>query len=168
MALLAAETITDDLDDRDFSQVDRQLLHHLGADGRMTNRELAERVHLSQSATLRRVRRLEERGVIAGYVAVLDRTAVGRGTSVFVEITLDGQSDTHLDAFEEAVTHCPDVLSCHLMAGDFDYLLHVACADVAGYEQTHRQQLAHLPHVARLRSSFALRSVLDRPTSDLL
>lgn len=151
-----------------LNHVDRMLLHHLGSEGRMTNRELAGRVHLSQSATLRRVRRLEESGVIAGYVAVLDRAAVGRATSVFVEITLDGQSDTHLDAFEAAVAQCPDVLSCHLMAGDFDYLLHVVCADVAGYEQAHRQQLAHLPHVARLRSSFALRSVLDRPTSDLL
>ena len=152
----------------DLDRIDLELLQHLGADGRVSNRELSDRVHLSPSATLRRVRRLEDSGVVAGYVAVLNRGAVGRGTSVFVEITLNGQSDTQLDAFEAAVAGCPDVLSCHLMAGDFDYLLHVACADVSGYEQTHRQQLAHLPHVARLRSSFALRTVLDRPTSDLL
>ena len=152
----------------DIDNVDRLLLRSLGSHARQTNQELSERVHLSPSATLRRLRRLEDSGTIAGYVAVLDRESIGRGTSVFVEITLDGQSDTNLDRFEEAVQDCPDVLSWHLMAGDFDYLLHVVCADVGDYEQIHRNQLAHLPHVARLRSSFALRSVLDRPTSELL
>jgi Lrp/AsnC family leucine-responsive transcriptional regulator len=93
---------------------------------------------------------------------------MGRGTSVFVEITLDGQSDGQLDEFEAAVIDCPDVLSCHLIAGSFDYLLHVACDDVASYENIHRQQLAHLPHVARVQSSFALRTVLDRPATAML
>ena len=93
---------------------------------------------------------------------------MGRGTSVFVEITLDGQSDGQLDEFEAAVIDCPDVLSCHLIAGGFDYLLHVACDGVASYENIHRRQLAHLPHVARVQSSFALRTVLERPATAML
>lgn len=148
----------------DLDHIDRALLRYLGHAARTTNAELADKIHMSQSATLRRVRRLETEGIIERYSVVANRSAMGRGTSVFVEITLDGQ----LDEFEAAVIDCPDVLSCHLIAGGFDYLLHVACDDVASYENIHRQQLAHLPHVARVQSSFALRTVLDRPATAML
>jgi Lrp/AsnC family leucine-responsive transcriptional regulator len=152
----------------DLDHIDRALLRYLGHAARTTNAELADKIHMSQSATLRRVRRLETEGIIERYSVVANRSAMGRGTSVFVEITLDGQSDGQLDEFEAAVIDCPDVLSCHLIAGGFDYLLHVACDDVASYENIHRQQLAHLPHVARVQSSFALRTVLDRPATAML
>jgi len=146
---------------------DRLLLATLQADGRITNAALAEEVHLSPSACLRRVRRLEEIGVITGYVAVLDRSMIGRGTSVFVEITLTSQHEDRLKEFEAAVVAVPEVLSCHLMAGNSDYLLHVAADDVADYERIHKTHLARLPHVAQLRSSFALRTVCDRKAHDL-
>ena len=151
-----------------LDHIDSALLRYLGDAARATNAELADKIHMSQSATLRRVRRLETEGIIERYSVVVNRSAMGRGTSVFVEITLDGQSDGQLDEFEAAVIDCPDVLSCHLIAGGFDYLLHVACDDVASYENIHRQQLAHLPHVARVQSSFALRTVLDRPATAML
>ena len=146
---------------------DRLLLAMLQADGRVTNAALAEGVHLSPSACLRRVRRLEEIGVITGYVAVLDRSLIGRGTSVFVEITLTSQHEDRLKEFEAVVVAVPEVLSCHLMAGNSDYLLHVAADDVADYERIHKTHLARLPHVAQLRSSFALRTVCDRKAHDL-
>ena len=151
-----------------LDHIDRALLRYLGPAARATNAELADKIHMSQSATLRRVRRLETEGIIERFSVVANRSAMGRGTSVFVEITLDGQSDGQLDEFEAAVIDCPDVLSCHLIAGGFDYLLHVACDGVASYENIHRRQLAHLPHVARVQSSFALRTVLDRPATAML
>ncbi|MDG2027577.1 MAG: Lrp/AsnC family transcriptional regulator [Acidimicrobiales bacterium] len=151
----------------DLDATDRNLLRLLQADARMTNAALAEEVHLSPSACLRRVRRLEESGVVTGYVAVLDRTMIGRGTSVFVEITLSSQQEDLLDEFETAVRDVPEVLSCHLMAGNSDYLVHVAADDVADYERIHRTYLALLPHVAQLRSSFALRTVCDRKAHEL-
>ncbi len=128
----------------------------------MTNVELAERVSLSPSAALRRVRALEREGVIDRYVALVDPAAVGRATTVFVQITLASQHDDHLDAFEAAIARVPEVMRCHLMAGESDYLVQLACADVADYERIHRTHLSGLPGVARLRSSFALRQVCDR------
>lgn len=138
---------------------DRAILDILQVDGRISNAALAERVHLSASACLRRVRRLEEAGVIERYVALLDPAAVGRGTHVFVEISLQSQAEEVLDAFEEVVAQAPEVMSCHLMAGQADYLVHVVVADVADYERLHRTHLAKLPGVAKLHSSFAIRAV---------
>ncbi|MFT7601868.1 MAG: Lrp/AsnC family leucine-responsive transcriptional regulator [Acidimicrobiales bacterium] len=145
---------------------DHAILTILQADGRVTNAELADRVGLSPSACLRRVRVLEESGVIASYAALVDPTAIGRPTSVFVEISLASQEEGVLDRFEEAVVTNPAVMSCHLMAGDADYLVHVMCADVNDYERLHRTHLAQLPGVARIRSSFALRTVVDRTALD--
>ena len=142
--------------------VDRAILILLQQDGRIANVDLAEAVHLSPSACLRRVRRLEDGGYIDRYVALLDPTAVGLGTDVFVEITLASQDEPTLDAFEAAVADRPEVLSCHLMAGNFDYLLHVVVRDVGDYETVHRTHLAQLPGVARMVSSFALRPICDR------
>jgi len=105
--------------------------------------------------------------VITGYVAVLDRSMIGRGTSVFVEITLTSQHEDLLDEFEAQVAVVPEVLSCHLMAGNSDYLLHVAADDVSDYERIHKSHLVRLPHVAQLRSSFALRTVCDRKAHEL-
>ena len=142
--------------------VDRAILGLLQEDGRIANVDLAEAVHLSPSACLRRVRRLEESGRIDRYVALLDPSAVGLGTNVFVEITLTGQDETTLEAFERAVSERPEIMSCHLMAGQFDYLVHVVVRDVADYEVLHRTHLAQLPGVARMVSSFALRPICDR------
>ncbi len=140
---------------------DHAILAALQVDGRRTNAALAEEVHLSPSACLRRIRRLEDEGIIAGYVALLDRGKVDRGTTVFVEISLDSQQEELLDRFEAAVRLVPEVMSCYLMAGNSDYLLKVAVADVADYERIHRTYMARLPGVAQLRSSFALRTVTE-------
>ena len=151
----------------DLDKTDHAILALLQADGRMTHAAIAAEIHLSPSACLRRVRRLEESGVISGYHARLDRELLGMGTTVFVEISLDGQQEDLLDEFEAAVLEIPEIISCHLMAGDADYLIQVAAADVADYERIHRTTMARLPHVAKVRSSFALRGVTDRePVGD--
>jgi Lrp/AsnC family leucine-responsive transcriptional regulator len=146
----------------DLDATDQTILQVLQEDGRITNVDLADKVHLSPSAVLRRVRRLEESGVIRGYTAVLDKAAIGVPTSVHVEIGLTSQHEEVLDAFEDAVRDIPEVMSCYLMAGAADYLVHVVCADVADYERIHRSQIAQLPGVANLRSNFAIRTVVER------
>lgn len=145
-----------------LDKLDIAILNELQEDGRITSAELAERVGLSASAALRRVRRLEDSGVIDRYVMLLDPTAIGRSVSVFVEVSLDSQAEELLDEFEAAIAATPEVMSCHLMAGNADYLVHVVCVDVADYERVHRQALASLPHVSSLRSSFAIREVCAR------
>ena len=139
--------------------IDRRLLAALQKEGRITNAELAERVNLSPSACHRRVQRLEYEGYISGFVALLNARRLGRPTTVFVEITLSGQADELLEAFERAVTTVPDILECHLMAGSADYLLKVIAEDTEDFARIHRRHLARLPGVAQMHSSFALRTV---------
>jgi len=146
----------------ELDRIDRQILALLQQDGRLTNAALAGQVHLSASACLRRVQRLEQEGVIAGYTAMLDPALIGRGTSVFVEVSLNSQREDALEAFERAVRDCPEIAECHLMSGGSDYLLHVAVANTQEYERIHKQHLSRLPHVARIRSSFSLRLVCRR------
>jgi Lrp/AsnC family leucine-responsive transcriptional regulator len=143
----------------DIDPTDRRILEVLQRHGRMSNADLSEQVNLSPSACHRRVQRLEKEGFINGYVALLDPRKMGRPTTVFVEITLSGQADEVLDAFEKAVARVPDVLECHLMAGSADYLLKVVALDTDDFARIHRRSLATLPGVAQMQSSFALRTV---------
>ena len=138
---------------------DYRILSALQRNGRMTNADLSEQVNLSPSACHRRVQRLEAEGYIDAYVALLNARKLDRTTTVFVEITLQGQADDLLDAFERAVRKIPDVLECHLMAGTADYLLKVVAQDTEYFARIHRQRLARLPGVAQMHSSFALRTV---------
>lgn len=147
--------------------IDRQILNLLQTDARLPNIDVADKVGLSPSACLRRVRRLEDTGVIAGFVTLVDPGKIGRSVDVFVEISLDSQAEDKLDAFEEAVAHCPEVMSCHLMAGEYDYILHLSVADTVDYERIHKQYLARLPAVARIRSNFAIRTVYDTTKHEL-
>ena len=142
-----------------LDRTDRSLLAELQRDGRLTNRELAERVHLSESACLRRVRALEQAGVIDRYAAVVSQNKVGLPGNVFVSITLNRQDQTDLAAFEEAVKRVPEVMECYLMTGPQDYLLRVVVSDPSDFERVHSQHLTRLPGVARVQSSFALRTV---------
>ncbi len=142
--------------------IDRRMLELLQADGRLSNAKLAIQMGLSQSACLRRAQRLERAGVIEGYGARLSDAALGRAETVFIELTLNSQSESALDAFERAVAASPNVLECHLVAGDYDYLLRVAVASAGDYERLLRRELAALPHVGRVRSLFALRRVKAR------
>jgi Lrp/AsnC family transcriptional regulator, leucine-responsive regulatory protein len=144
----------------DIDATDRRILTVLQKDGRTTNADLSEQVNLSPSACHRRVQRLEDEGLIAGYVALLDARMMGKPTTVFVEITLQGQADDLLDAFEQAIQRVPDVLECHLMAGTADYLIKIVATDTEDFARIHRQYLSRLPGVAKMQSSFALRTVV--------
>lgn len=144
-----------------LDSTDLQILVALQRDGRLSNVELASQVHLSESACLRRVKALENSGVIQGYRATVDPGRVGLPDNVFVSVGLASQDQSDLDAFEEAVRRVPEVMECYLMTGDFDYLLRVVAAGAADYERIHRQHLTRLPSVARVHSSFALRVVQD-------
>ncbi|MDH5798070.1 MAG: Lrp/AsnC family transcriptional regulator [Paracoccaceae bacterium] len=143
----------------ELDSIDRRILEVLQNNGRITNAQLAEKAHLSPSACHRRVQRLENEGYIRDYVALVDPRKIGRPSTVFVEITLSGQADELLDAFEREVAKVPDVLECHLMAGTADYLLKVVAFDTEHFAQIHRRYLARLPGVAQMHSSFALRTV---------
>ncbi len=143
----------------DIDWLDIKILEVLQKQGRISNSDLAEKVNLSASACHRRVQRLDREGFVRDYVALLDPRKVDRRTTVFVEITLSGQSDEILDTFEKAVARIPNVLECHLMAGTADYLLKVVAIDSDDFASIHRAHLARLPGVAQMQSSFALRTV---------
>ena len=140
-------------------RADRLILETLQHNARITNAALAEKVHLSESACLRRVRSLEQSGLISGYSALVDQEKAGFPVNVFVNITLDRQDQKDLQAFEQAVRRIPEVMECYLMTGDYDYLLRVVVADTADFERIHSQHLTRLPSVIRVHSSFALRTV---------
>jgi DNA-binding Lrp family transcriptional regulator len=142
-----------------LDSTDRQILRELQAEGRLTNVELAERVRLSPSPCLRRVKSLEERGYIRGYMAVLDRPSINRGMYVHVMVSLTSQRQETLEAFEEAVAQLDEVLECYLMAGESDYLLAVAVADLDAYQRFFREQLGEVPGVASLRSLISMKTV---------
>jgi len=144
----------------DLDATDRRILAALQQDGRITNAELAERANLSASACHRRVQRLEEEGFIAAYVALLDARRMGKPTTVFVEITLEGQAEETLDAFEREVARVPDILECHLTAGTADYLIKMVVEDTEDFARIHRRFLSRLPGVAKMQSSFALKTVV--------
>lgn len=143
----------------ELDSIDRRILGVLQRSGRMSNADLSDKVNLSPSACHRRVQRLEAEGFIRDYVALLDSRKMGCPSTVFVEITLSGQADEVLDAFEREVARVPDVLECHLMAGTADYLLKVVAQDTEDFARIHRQYLARLPGVQGMQSSFALRTV---------
>ena len=143
----------------DLDAIDRRILDRLQRNGRMANVDLAREVGLSPSPCLRRVRDMEDAGVIDRYAAVLDPKAVGLTLSVFVQVTLERQVETALEAFERIVATRPEVMECYLMTGDADYLLRVVVADVSAYEQFLKNHLTRIPGVASIKSSFALNRV---------
>ncbi|MBT9290815.1 Lrp/AsnC family transcriptional regulator [Prosthecodimorpha staleyi] len=139
--------------------VDVKILRELQADARLTNAELAARVHLSASPCLVRVRNLEREGLISRYVTLLDPRRIGLGVSVFVQITLERQVEEALERFERAISAYEEVMECYLMTGDADYLIRVVVPDIEALERFIVNQLSKLPGVANIRSSFALKQV---------
>jgi Lrp/AsnC family transcriptional regulator, leucine-responsive regulatory protein len=144
-------------------RIDRQLLNLLQTDGRMSITDMAKVVGLSAAATLRRVQRLEGSGLIEGYSARLNTRLLGVQQTVYVEITLDCQNESAMEAFERAVSALPMVQECHTVAADYDYLLRVDVQGSGEYERLRRRELAGLPHVQRMRSVFGLRCVKRLP-----
>lgn len=142
-----------------LDSIDRKILAALQGDGRLSNVELAERVGLSPSPCLRRVRLLEESGIINRYVALVDQKAVGLPVSVFISIKLERQHEEDLDRFEAEVSTYPEVLECYLMTGTRDYLLRVATRDLSAYERFLKTKLTRVDNVASIESSFALKQV---------
>ncbi len=142
-----------------MDRADLALLEAVQADSSLSVAELAEQVALSPSACHRRIKALEQAGVIAGYGARLDPRKLGLTVEVFVEITLNSQSREAMDTFERSVSDFDDILECHLMSGTADYLLRVAARDLEQYDRIHRDCLARLPGVSSMRSSFSLRRI---------
>ncbi len=145
--------------DRKLDDIDRRILAALQADGRMTAQQLADRVGLSPSPCARRVRLLEEAGVVKGYVAVIDQAKVGLPISVFASVKLERQREDDLDRFSQAVARWPEVVDCYLMTGQRDYLLRVVVSDLESYERFIKDKLTRLDGVASIESSFALGQV---------
>ncbi len=142
-----------------LDSIDRAILCELQRDGRLSNVDLAQRVHLSPSACLRRVKQLEESGVIAQYVALLNARSVGQHGTSFTIINLESMNNRQLEAFEQAVRDAPEILDCFYVAGSNDYLLRFAYRDAEDLERLHTEVLMRLPGVARLNSMLVLRTV---------
>jgi len=142
--------------------VDRKLLRALQADSRKSVQALGDLVGLSASACHRRLKALEDQGLIEGYRAVLNARQLGYSMQFFIEVGLTSQSEAVLEAFEAAVQDIPEVLECHLMAGHSDYILRVACRDHEDFERVHRRLSARLPGVARIHSNMSIRTVKAR------
>lgn len=145
-----------------FDVIDLALLNELTRDGRASHVEISERIGLSSTACARRLKALEESGLITGYGARLDLGRFGLGVTVLVRITLESQSEEVLDAFEREVVKCTSVVRCFLMSGSDDYLVTVLVRDIADFERIHKTELSRMPRVARIQSSFAMREVINR------
>ncbi len=144
---------------REFDKTDKIILAELQKDSQRPIADLAARAGLSASSCHRRVKLLEEARVITSYTANLDRAALGLTNEFFVEVSLAAQTEEAFERFEKAVQRVPEILECHLMSGQFDYLLRVAATDAGDYERIHRSRISRLPGVQRIQSSLALRTV---------
>lgn len=142
-----------------LDEIDIKILHHLQREARISNVELANRVGLSPAPCLRRVRALEESGVIRKYVALLDPRALNLNVTVLVQVSLDRQVAERFQMFEQAVRERPEVLECDVLTGPSDFLLRVLVKDVAAYEQFQRDFLSRIESVSSTNSSFALKQV---------
>lgn len=142
-------------------EIDRALLELLGADGRLSYADLGKALALSPSQCLRRVRSLEQRGLITGYRAVIDRGALGYGLDIFVSVHLRLDDSSTITAFESAVGDVPEIIECHCLLGEPDYLLRVVARDLDGYQRLHTDVLGALPGIARLTSHVRVRAIKE-------
>lgn len=149
----------------ELDAIDRHILIALQRDGRMQNIELAKKVGLSPSPCLRRVRLLEEAGVIERYVAVLNATKVGKGLTVFARVWLKGQDAETVDHFTEAVKKLPEVVECNLMAGDCDFVLRIVAADLDDYRQFQIKHLTRIKGVQSVKTEIPMQKI--KLTSEL-
>lgn len=144
-----------------LDELDGAILRYLEGHGRATNYEVGEAVGLSASAASRRILALENGEIIRGYRALIDDRLLGKRMTVYIRVTLERQSAAVLGAFETAVRRCREIVSCHLLAGQYDYMLVARVADIDDYGRLHQNSLSRLPGVTRLETSFALRDVLE-------
>jgi len=146
-----------------IDDIDRVILRHLQAEGRITNVDLAERAGLTAPPCLRRVRALEENGTIKGYHADLDASALGYGITVFVMVSLKSQAEADLKAFEEHVAARPQVRECHMLNGEIDFILKVVAHDLQEFQRFLTSELTPAPNVESVKTSFVIRNALTRP-----
>jgi DNA-binding Lrp family transcriptional regulator len=146
-----------------LDDVDRQILHDLQNDGRMTNVELARRAGVSAPPCLRRVRVLEEAKVIRGYHADIDPLALGYGVTVFASVSLKSQAEADLRAFQDVVNAWPMVRECHMLTGETDFLIKVVAHDWDSYEKFLTSQLTAAPNVATVKSALTIRTTKNQP-----
>ena len=142
-----------------LNSIDIRILNELQKDGKITNVELASRVGLSPSPCLARVKAMERSGLIRGYVALLDPGAIGPTIDVFIQVTLERQTEAALEAFEKSVLELPEVMECFLMSGDSDYMLRVLVRDTHALKDFILEKLSTTKGVATIRSSFALNKI---------
>lgn len=145
----------------DFDQIDRNILHELSANARITNLALAERVGLSPSACLRRVQDLERIGVIRGYRAILDRAALGISFTAYVAVGLSRHTKSEQEDFERGIAIAPEVRECHNVTGSIEYLLRVEAKDLQSYKRFHNDVLGALPQVSTITSYIVMGSPKD-------
>ena len=145
----------------EIDQIDERILRVLSLDGRISNVDLAERVGLSPSACLRRVQALERAGIIAGYRAVIDPAARGKGFTAYVAVGLSSHTKASQEAFERAITRSPEVRECHNITGSYEYLLRVEAAELAAYKVFHTDILGVLPQVSSITSFVVMGSPKD-------
>lgn len=143
----------------ELDQIDRKILKALQDNARLSSQELSDRVGISSSPCWRRVKTLEEAGIITQYVTLVDPEALGLSISIFTNVSLDKQVETALETFQKAVRKRPEVMECYLMTGDFDYLLRVVVGSLHDYERFLLDHLTKIPGVASIKSSFALKQV---------
>lgn len=146
----------------EIDAIDRKILDILQKQGRIANSDLAERAGLSASPCARRVRHLEESGIIARYAALIDQKAVGLPVNVFVNVTLERQIEGALQDFENEILKRPEVMECYLMTGEADYFLRIVVADLDAYERFLVDHLTRVPGIANIKSSFALKQIAYR------
>jgi len=139
-----------------YDSVDRRIVHELQANGRLTNSELSKRVNLSPSPCLRRVKNLEEQGIITGYTANVDQDKFGLPISIFVSVKLEKQTEEMLRTFEAEIGKIDEIVECYLMTGGFDYLLRIITDSLKSYENVLTKRITHIPGIASIESSFAL------------
>lgn len=146
----------------DMDEIDEEILQELQGDGRISNTELAGRVHLSPSACLRRVQELTRQGIIKGYRAILDRTKLGLGFTAYLSVSLARHTKESQLAFEEAIAKSPDVVECHNITGAFEYLLRVETRNLASFKSFHTDFLGAIPQV----NSIVTYVVMDSPKDE--
>lgn len=140
----------------ELDAIDHRILRALQEDGRLSNVELSEQVGLSASPCLRRVKRLEQDGYIAAYRAILERRSIGLGLTVFIGIKIEAHADERADALQDAITAMPEVIACHMVSGDIDYLLEVVVPDLQRYERFLLDRLLAFPMIKEVRSNIAI------------
>lgn len=144
---------------RRIDEIDRKIIAAIQRDGKITTQELAVQVGLSPSPCARRVRLLEQSGIIKGYTAVIDQKKAGLPINAFASIKLERQREEDLDRFAQAVTRWPEVLDCYLMTGQRDYLMRIVVSDLEAYERFLKEKLTRLNGIASIETSFALDQV---------